>query len=40
MVDEVFNQEFIDYWIAARIRDHQAVAGRPHPYEIELYYDA
>jgi glutamine synthetase len=40
LADEVFNQEFIDYWIAARIKDHQAVAGRPHPYEIELYYDA
>ena len=40
LVDEVFPPEFVDYWKAARMKDHRAVSGRPHPYEIELYYDA
>jgi glutamine synthetase len=39
LADQVFNKEFIEYWISARIKDHQAVISRPHPYEIEMYYD-
>jgi len=39
MADQVFNQEFIDYWISTKIKEHQAVISRPHPYEIEVYYD-
>ncbi len=31
--------EFIDYWISTKIKEHQAVITRPHPYEIEVYYD-
>lgn len=36
----VFNQEFLNYWISARLKEHLLVASRPHPFEIELYYDA
>ena len=39
LAGQVFNQEFIDYWISTRIKEHQDVASRPHPYEIEMYYD-
>ena len=35
----VFNQEFIEHWISTKIKEHQAVISRPHPYEIEIYYD-
>jgi glutamine synthetase len=39
LAGQVFNQEFIEYWIAARVKEYQVVNSRPHPYEIELYYD-
>ncbi len=36
---EVFNQRMIEDWIAAKRREFFEVNARPHPYEIELYYD-
>lgn len=35
----VFTQEFIDYWIGAKRKDHLDIHSRPHPYEIEKYLD-
>jgi len=37
----VFTQDLIDTWLTMkRIKDVDAVALRPHPYEFFLYYDA
>ncbi|OLB67767.1 MAG: type I glutamate--ammonia ligase [Gemmatimonadetes bacterium 13_2_20CM_2_66_5] len=37
----VFTQDLIDTWLAMkRVKDVDAVALRPHPYEFFLYYDA
>jgi glutamine synthetase len=35
----VFSEDLIDRWIAARRAEHRAVRNRPHPYEVELYFD-
>jgi glutamine synthetase len=35
----VFGQEMIDRWIARKREEDREVRNRPHPYEIELYYD-
>ncbi len=37
---EVFTQDFLDYWIDLKIREHKDLQARPHPHEIEKYYDA
>jgi len=37
----VFTQDLIDTWLKMkRVKDVDAVALRPHPYEFFLYYDA
>ena len=36
---DVFTQDFIDMWIAAKRKEHDALRLRPHPYEFFLYYD-
>src|SRR5204862_6423720 len=37
----VFTQDLIDVWLTMkRVKDVDAVALRPHPYEFFLYYDA
>ena len=35
----VFSAEMIQRWIARKRTEERAVRDRPHPYEIELYYD-
>jgi glutamine synthetase len=35
----VFTPEMIERWIAKKGAEERAVRDRPHPYEIELYYD-
>lgn len=35
----IFPQELIDQWILIKRQEDQAVRSRPHPYEIELYFD-
>ncbi len=35
----VFSAEMIERWIAKKRAEERAVRDRPHPYEIELYYD-
>ena len=36
---EVFNADLIERWIARKRAEQREVRNRPHPYEIELYYD-
>jgi glutamine synthetase len=35
----VFSQDLIDSWIKAKENEELQVRNRPHPYEIEMYYD-
>ncbi len=35
----VFNEDLIQRWIARKRQEEREVRNRPHPYEIELYYD-
>jgi glutamine synthetase len=35
----VFSPEMIERWITKKRAEERAVRDRPHPYEIELYYD-
>jgi glutamine synthetase len=35
----VFNDDLIERWIARKRQESREVGNRPHPYEIELYYD-
>jgi glutamine synthetase len=35
----VFSREMIQRWIGKKRAEERAVRDRPHPYEIELYYD-
>jgi glutamine synthetase len=35
----VFNDELIESYIALKMKDHEAVNNRPHPYEMVLYYN-
>jgi len=35
----VFTEELIARWIARKRRESGEVRDRPHPYEVELYYD-
>ncbi len=39
LVGDVFSRELIWRWIERKRWEEHQVAGRPHPYEIELYYD-
>jgi glutamine synthetase len=36
---EVFSQWMIDRWLTKKRAEERLVRDRPHPYEIELYYD-
>jgi glutamine synthetase len=36
---DVFSTDFLDMWIAAKRKEHDALRLRPHPYEFFLYYD-
>ncbi|MBN1486020.1 MAG: type I glutamate--ammonia ligase [Anaerolineae bacterium] len=39
LAGDVFNQDLIDRWIGQKRWEDRQVRNRPHPYEIELYYD-
>jgi glutamine synthetase len=36
----VFSRGLIEAWIERKMRDYYEVRNRPHPYEMNLYYDA
>jgi glutamine synthetase len=36
---DVFSKDFLDMWIGAKRKEHDAIRLRPHPYEFFLYYD-
>jgi glutamine synthetase len=36
---DVFTMDFLDTWISAKRKEHDALRLRPHPYEFFLYYD-
>ena len=36
---DVFTMDFIEMWVAAKRKEHDALRLRPHPYEFFLYYD-
>ena len=36
----VFTPDFIDIWIERKMKDYYEVRNRPHPYEMNLYYEA
>jgi glutamine synthetase len=36
---DVFTEDFLDMWITAKRKEHDALRLRPHPYEFFLYYD-
>ncbi len=36
---EVFSRDLIERWIEGKRKEHLEVSRRPHPYEVELYYD-
>jgi glutamine synthetase len=35
----VFNEELIESYIQMKLKEHEAVNNRPHPYEMVLYYN-
>ncbi len=35
----VFTKDFIEMWVSAKRKEHDALRLRPHPYEFFLYYD-
>ena len=39
LTGEVFPQELIGDWIAARRAEQTQIRSRPHPYEMQLYFD-
>ena len=36
---DVFTTDFLEMWISAKRKEHDAIRLRPHPYEFSLYYD-
>jgi len=36
---DVFTKDFIEMWVGAKRKEHDALRLRPHPYEFFLYYD-
>ena len=36
---DVFSTDFLDMWVSAKRKEHDALRLRPHPYEFFLYYD-
>ena len=39
LAGEVFTRELIDDWSKAKLAEHSQVQTRPHPYEMQLYFD-
>jgi glutamine synthetase len=39
LAGDVFSRDLIERWIERKRREERAVRHRPHPYEMELYYD-
>ncbi len=39
MAGEVFDKELITDWIKAKTAEYYQVRNRPHPYEVQLYFD-
>ena len=39
LAGDVFSKDLIERWIEYKRREDREVRNRPHPYEIELYYD-
>lgn len=39
LAGDVFSEDLVNRWIARKRDEEQAVRNRPHPYEVELYYD-
>ena len=39
LVGDVFDDETIQDWIKAKLSEHYAVLERPHPYEMQMYFD-
>jgi glutamine synthetase len=39
LAGEVFPEELIHDWTASKMAEHSAVQTRPHPYEMEIYFD-
>jgi glutamine synthetase len=37
---DVISADFLDVWVSAKRKEHDALRLRPHPYEFFLYYDA
>jgi len=37
---DVFTSDFLEMWISAKRKEHDALRLRPHPHEFSLYYDA
>ena len=37
---EVFNGQIIEAWINQKMKEYYEVRNRPHPYEMNLYYEA
>src|ERR1700753_3032519 len=36
---DVFTPDFLDMWVSAKRKEHDAIRLRPHPHEFFLYYD-
>ena len=36
---DVFSREMLQRWVKRKRAEERSVRDRPHPYEIELYYD-
>jgi len=36
---DVFTRDFLEMWVSAKRKEHDALRLRPHPYEFFLYYD-
>ncbi len=36
---DVFDEETILDWIKMKLKEHYAVLERPHPYEVQMYFD-
>jgi glutamine synthetase len=36
---DVFNTDFLDNWIEMKMKEHDALRLRPHPYEFFMYFD-
>ncbi len=39
LAGDVFNKDLVERWILRKRKEDREVRNRPHPYEIELYYD-